>query len=184
MPRFQQHARVLLLLLAATCVSISSATKILASHAAYLSPLPPSRLLARTRAATQHRREQQQAGDDAVPWAAEPLTFLRKLSPLLLGFLPMLAPPSPYRQASSVANAATLTTISSPLKSPTMTLAAAVDVKAAEKEEMDMTAVGEGEDGQRLMGRVEPIDKLGKEAEGIFKVSELEEKGGREREMD
>jgi len=65
-----------------------------------------------------------------------------------------------------------------------MTLAAAVDVKAAEKEEMDMTAVGEGEDGQRLMGRVEPIDKLGKEAEGIFKVSELEEKGGREREMD
>lgn len=63
------------------------------------------------------------------------------------------------------------------------TLAAAVDAKAQEAtaEDLDMTEVGEGEDGQRLMGRVEPIDKLGKEAEGIFKVrrEEGEREGGR-----
>jgi hypothetical protein len=29
----------------------------------------------------------------------------------------------------------------------------------------------DGEEVQRLMGRVEPIDRLGQEAEGIFKVS-------------
>jgi hypothetical protein len=66
-----------------------------------------------------------------------------------------------------------------------MTLAAAVDdvmakAKAGAEDEIDMSEVGEGEDGLRLMGRVEPIEKLGKEAEGIFKVSGLEEKGGRE----
>lgn len=190
MPRLQ-HARVLLIvLLAAICVSIYPAaaalrpptSKILASsRAAYLSPLPPSRLLARTRAAAQRRREQlQQHGNDALPLAAAPLTFLRKLSPLLLGFLPMLAPPSPYRQASSaVANAATLTTTSTPFTSTT-TLAAAVNEVMAKEEDVDMSSVGEGEDGNRLMGRVEPIEKLGKEAEGIFKVSGLEGKGKEE----
>ena len=65
-----------------------------------------------------------------------------------------------------------------------MTLAAALDdvmekAKAGEEEVMDMVELGEGEDGLRLMGKVEPIDKLGKEAEGIFKVSKLEE-GGRD----
>ncbi len=197
MPRPQDAHVLLLLLVTAICVSLDPAaaayrpaTKILASsssRAAYVSPLPPSRLLASTRAAVQRIREQQQQqqqqlGEDTLSLAAAPVVLLRKLSPLLLGFLPVLAPPSPYRQASSVANAATFTTTS--LKPPTMTLAAALDdvmekAKAGEEEVMDMVELGEGEDGLRLMGKVEPIDKLGKEAEGIFKVSKLEE-GGRD----
>jgi len=127
----------------------------------------------------QQQQQQQQLGDGTLTLATAPVILLRKLSPLLLGFLPMLAPSSPYGQASSVANAATFT---STFFEPSTTMSAVAfddameKAKAGDEEVMGMVEVGEEKDGLRLMGKVEPIDKLGKEAEGIFKVRRLEEK--------
>jgi hypothetical protein len=78
--------------------------------------------------------------------------MVRKFAPFLLSLLPMVAPPpfSPAQQQA--AWAAPMTTVST-----TMTMLAA---ETAE------------DDAARLMGKVEPIDKLPQEAEGIFKVGE------------
>lgn len=101
------------------------------------------------------------------PSKAAPSAFC-KFSPLLFGFLPVLAPaaasftPTPAHAVSAPV-AVSFSIIST--KGPTA-LVAATDMVLKEDE---MKA--DGEEVQRLMGRVEPIDRLGQEAEGIFKVS-------------
>lgn len=103
----------------------------------------------------QQQQPRQGASPGTPPLAVLAGLWLRKLSPLLLSALPMLAPPPslPYLHAAA-ANAATMYTTTTTL------VAASEDVAG-------VTA------GDRLMGKVEPIDRLGPEAEGIFKVSNL-----------
>jgi hypothetical protein len=128
----------------------------------------------------QHHQQQQRRAATTTRQAAPPSSstpsdssrlhwarLQRALAPLALSVLPVLAP----RPMTTPAAAAAME------RQRTVLLLAAEGEAAASpiKEVGDVKALagfgkGQGEDGERLMGRIQPVDRLTPDQEGLFKV--------------
>ncbi len=114
------------------------------------------------------------AGDDRPPRLVPWVKLQRALAPLALSVLPLLAP-RPLTPPAFAAAAAAVEQQQQEQQQRTMTLLAdGIDVDAI-KQATDTEALagfgkGQGEQGERLMGLVQPVMQLTKDQEGMFKV--------------